>query len=345
MRCGNNQSRFVLGFVIGTFSMLFAGGGTSAAQTSETLIVRPGTPDDGPAPRTPIKSKTGTLFTAPLPANKYNVVARSPEVFYRQSFDFAVAVILDGTFHCSGVLVGTDLVLTASHCVTEVAPDGRVAGYSKERLQVHLAKAGKNDCYKVFDPLSGGMADICKGFNVSIKEPPYVNPLFIEKNGASKNDVAVLVLQEPVNPTIFPTIGKVEPGVIQSAVTIPGYGYTGLPGDIPGDNVEVGWQSASIEHDAGQISWNASAESESTSCFFDSGGPVLLGKLHGYSDEKPTLVGIVVGLQDSDVATTEKNPAILCGKGLAVNALLSALETHAWLCSAFPSRKEVCTDQ
>lgn len=121
-------------------------------------------------------------------------------------------------------------------------------------------------------------------------------------------------------------------------MTIAGYGFvTALDDDFAGDTVEVGWQNLPGEQIEQQIlTWPVSirlAGDQSTSCHFDSGGPIFAGVQRGYSDEVHEIIGVIGGLPPyPTVQSAAENILGACLGGDTVNAMLGSDAVSRWVC-------------
>jgi hypothetical protein len=228
----------------------------------------------------------------------------------------------------------------------EMTVDKHADALSQFRL-FFTGQQGSPECYKIVDPLSPGAAvRTCerRGFGVARVR---VHPHFRADSTLNvDSDVALVELdEEPAGDRAFYLPAEVNREALlehrEQDVTIAGFGYTGLPGDRPGDNVEVGWQPMILPPRAQHLSWDASRRGLSTSCNFDSGAPIAHGFLQGYEDEEHVLIGTVVGLIQAAAAVrhptsdNDGSSAITtgCRGGEGVATYLLSPHIKEWLCS------------
>jgi len=106
---------------------------------------------------------------------------------------------------------------------------------------------------------------------------------------------------------------------------------------VTGGMLEIGWQVARFDiGQSGTFEWyygeGKKAESASSTCLMDSGGPVFQGVQQGFLRETHVLVGVISGFRHSAPPLWQWTRAQPCRGGDALNVRLDTDDIRSWIC-------------
>ncbi|EQC45397.1 trypsin-like serine protease [Bacteriovorax sp. Seq25_V] len=141
------------------------------------------------------------------------------ELVEKDEFKAVVALVRNGDFHCSGVLIAEDVVLTAAHCL---------GGFAAESIRVYVGDGEKRPALRAF--LRGQHEVERVIFHPSLKWNERRG--FVNFGDYNANDVGLVFLKEPITDVeplkILENLSVVKNYLKKGqTTTVVGYGYDG----------------------------------------------------------------------------------------------------------------------
>jgi hypothetical protein len=185
--------------------------------------------------------------------------------------DYVVRVVA-GSVTCSGSLIEEDRVLTAHHCLSQRAKDGRMLNLDVAPETVRIELGG--------DPFAWG--------EVGVKA--IVAPTCGYSGG--EGDIAVVVLERRLNGIAIRPVEPKEPPTIGTVIEPIGFGRCFLGGSAGGRTIRSGGTITDL--------WRRGFHLEASICPGDSGGPAL-------NQSTGEILGVISGaMMDANPDTRER---------------------------------------
>jgi hypothetical protein len=329
----------------------------ASAHADIRSIVNPGEGSDDPPPSVTAPLGTRTLTTerfggptATADAARLDIERPSTVRFWRKGFNEVVVLVYQQRAVCTATIVSDGHVITAAHCVTVPRYDAATRRKFADvipanQFKVVFPQVGGEYCYSL-SGLNGSPAAQKCGVEKREITAVKVQESYLQRPDSLGSDLAVLTFDGGLPPNI-PTAKLVAPWEGGGPpLTISGFGFSNAGDGTAGGTLQVGWREQyTFNLPSNLLQWDmASGALASSSCLFDSGGPVFRGFRQGRLGEDRQLVGVIVGLTRTDVQpnVTRNNAEALCTGGIAVNSLPFSSEAKAWVCSAVAGRNSGC---
>ena len=141
---------------------------------------------------------------------------------------------------------------------------------------------------------------------------PYVNKLDIgySSGRVPPKDIALIKIQverdEELSLSTYPKFAKAESVVTDAAITFVGYGWTDIDEYDWRKSKQAAFNWLTHAHEKSILWKTGNLGGNGGPCKGDSGGPIFLGILRGYSDETAHIVGVVSALHGGGVEEPEQ---------------------------------------
>ena len=276
----------------------------------EKKQVAPGTPTP---PQNFPRQCTGQWCGSPKPQKiTVNEDSGYADITYRENAYEQVVVLQPGRIgnnpnenRCTATLIAPGWVLSALHCF------GKSGNKVRKTFNISSASVGK---WLELTPNNKSVFAISLSINGKVSAylvdkvyVPYVNAIDIryQSGAAPPKDIALFSIKindsEMTKFSTYPKFAKMDKVVEGAAVTFVGYGWTDVKEYdwTKSKQAAFNWLTAS---DNNAVQWQTGNwTGNGGPCLGDSGGPIFMEFIRGYSDEQAHLAGVVSRLFNGNI--------------------------------------------